>query len=159
MTKWDALVRSSGGSALVYATSERSARLARSALAAQADESGAYRIVSAAELAGLSADPEAWFGLAAAPGFVLSNDVSGATVEATDFRGGGGYLPTEPESGVGFVAWGAGILNRVRLPEMSQVDVGPTAAALLGLSLAGADGKPVVGILGRTPKSPLRSPE
>ena len=106
-----------------------------------------------------SADPEAWFGLEAAPGFVLSNLVSGATVEATGFRGGGGYLPTGPESRVGFVAWGAGILNRVRLPEMLQVDVGPTAAALLGISLAGADGKPVVGILGRRPQGPLGSPE
>ena len=81
----------------------------------------------------------------------VKNDAHGVAVRATDFRGGGGYLPTDPRSGVGFVAWGAGIRDGVRLPEMLQVDVGPTAAALLGVSLSGADGKPQIGIIGRTP--------
>ncbi len=51
-------------------------------------------------------------------------------------------------SEVGFVAWGAGIRPGVRVPKMSQVDVAPTAAALLGLRLPDADGATVVGILG-----------
>jgi len=153
VTQWNALVRSYGGSAVVYAKNERAARLARSALETQAEQTRAYRVVSAAELANLSADPQAWFGLEAYPGYVLSNDVRGAPLAPMDVRGGSGYLPTDRESRVGFVAWGAGIRARVRISEMWQIDVGPTAAELLGVSLAGADGRPLVGLLGRTPAS------
>lgn len=149
--KWSAIVRSYGGSAMVYAEDERSARLARTALERQAAETAAYRVVSAAELVELSADPQAWFGLEAYPGYVLSNDVSGASVAATELRGAGGYLPGGRASRVGFVAWGAGVRGGVRVPLMRQLDVAPTAADLLGVSLAGADGRPLVGLLGRTP--------
>ena len=52
-------------------------------------------------------------------------------------------------SAVGLVAWGAGIRPGVRVPSMSQIDVAPTVADLLGFELPGADGRPLVGILGR----------
>jgi hypothetical protein len=39
------------------------------------------------------------------------------------------------EAAVGFVAWGRGIRNRVRIPTIELVDVAPTIAALLGLRL------------------------
>jgi hypothetical protein len=47
----------------------------------------------------------------------------------------------------GFVAWGPGLGRRLRIPEMQQTDVGPTLARLLGLSLEGADGRVLVGVL------------
>jgi hypothetical protein len=146
---WDAFVRSYGGAAVVYARGEEDALLARRALEEQADQTRAFRVVSARELLGLNADPEAWFGLEGVSGYGIGKAARGMMVQATERRGLGGYLPTLDGSEVGFVAWGAGIRPGVRVPKMSQVDVAPTAAALLGLRLPDADGKTVVGILGR----------
>ena len=148
---WQALVRSYGGAAVVYATEEDSAVLARRALSAEAQRTRAFRVVSAAELAPLHADPQAWFGLEAAPGYALATPSRGATLGATELRGVSGYLPTQPGSTVGFVAWGSGIRGGVRVPSMSQIDIAPTVAALLGVSLPLADGSPLIGILGATP--------
>jgi hypothetical protein len=43
-----------------------------------------------------------------------------------------------------FVASGAGIRKNVRLGEIVNLDVAPTAAALLGLTLPSADGHVLV---------------
>ena len=41
------------------------------------------------------------------------------------------------------VAWGAGIKPGVKLGEISNLDVAPTIAKLLGFSLPHAEGKPL----------------
>ncbi|MDH3686565.1 MAG: alkaline phosphatase family protein, partial [Myxococcales bacterium] len=66
---WSSLSRSNGASAFVYAENERAAVTARSALAAAAEATGAFRIVGADEMIERGADPQAWFGLDARPGF------------------------------------------------------------------------------------------
>ena len=147
---WSAFVRSYGGAAVVYAQNEDDAILARLALEQQATRSRAFRIVSAGELARLDADPDAWFGLEGKAGYGLGKAARGSLVQPTDRRGLGGYLPTLAGSEVGFVAWGAGVRPGVRVPRLSQIDVAPTVAELLGFSLPGADGSPLHGILGRS---------
>jgi hypothetical protein len=46
-----------------------------------------------------------------------------------------------------FMAWGSGIRSGVRLGTISNLDVAPTIAALLGIKLANATGHPLTTIL------------
>ena len=147
IASWDVYVRSYGGAAVVYAEDEADALLARRALEEQADRTRAFRIASAGELDPLHADPDAWFGLQAAAGYGIGRSARGLLLEATEWRGLGGSLPTQPGSAVGLVAWGAGVRSGIRVPKASQVDVAPTVALLLGFDLVGTDGSPLVGIL------------
>ncbi len=149
IARWQTYVRSYGGAAVVYAEDEADALLARRALEEQADRTRAFRIVSARELELLHADPDAWFGLQGTAGYGIGKSARGPLIQATERRGLGGYLPSQPGSAVGLVAWGAGVRPGVRVPRMSQIDVAPTVADLLGFELPGADGRPLVGILGR----------
>jgi len=148
IARWQAYVRSYGGAGVVYAEDESDALLARRALEEQARRTGAFRIVPASELETLQADPNAWFGLQGELGYGIGKSARGLLLEATERRGLGGSLPTQPGSAVGFVAWGAGVRPGVRLSDFSQVDVAPTLAELLDVELRGADGQPERGILG-----------
>jgi len=147
LLSWAAIVRSNGGSAFVYARGGTDALLARTALEEAASQTGAFRVVSAEEMLHLGADPDAWFGLEAEPGFVFGDEARGVLLQPALLRGGWGYLPDRPEMDAGFVAWGPGLGRRLRIPEMQQTDVGPTLARLLGLSLEGAEGRVLVGVL------------
>jgi hypothetical protein len=144
---WEAIARSNGGSAFVYARSSRDALLARRALETLADGTRAFRVVSAEEMLELGADPEAWFGLEAAPGYAFSDAVRAPLLQPSFGRAGWGHLPERVEMDAGFVAWGPGLRERVRVPAMRQEDVAPTLAPLLGLPLEEPDGRALVGVL------------
>lgn len=155
LISWAALARSNGGSAFVYARRRDDAVLARRALEDAARETGSFRVVGADEMLSEGADPAAWFGLEAAPGYLFSNTAAGPLQGASGVRGGWGYLPSRAEMNAGFVAWGPGLGRGLRIPEMDQTDVAPTLARLLGLTLEGAEGHVLVGVL-RTP--PVAAP-
>ena len=144
---WNALVRSNGGSAFVYAREAEDAMLARQVLDEVAVRTGAFRIVSAEEMLRQGADPSAWFGLEGEPGFIFGDAARGILVEPFSGRGGWGYLPENPAMDTGFVAWGPGFRRGVRLPRLRLVDIAPTLAPLLGVSLKGVDGRILVGVL------------
>ena len=149
---WKAIARSNGGSAFVYAKDEASALLARDILREEAQKTKAFRVVSASEMASVGADPEAWFGLEANPGFSFGNRAQGSELlTASPFRGAGGYLENTARTPAGMVGWGAGLRRAVRVPVMPAVDIAPTLAALLEVALPGATGKPFVGILSFDP--------
>lgn len=147
LLSWTAIARSNGGSAFVYAQSADDALLARHALSQAAKETGAFRVVSADEMSRIGADPAAWFGLAAEPGYLFADDAQGPLLRPAPVRGAWGYLPDAPAMSTGFVGWGAGFRKGVRVSDMHQSDVAPTAARLLGLSLDGATGRVLVGVL------------
>lgn len=151
---WKAIVRSNGGSAFVYAKDESSALLARDVLEKESTKSGAFRIVPASEMSARGADPEAWFGLAARPGYVFGNAVRGSRfLVVSPVRAAGGYLESSPESEVGLVGWGSGFRRGVTIPVMPAIDLAPTLAALLEISLDDADGRPFVGALSFDPQT------
>ena len=61
---------------------------------------------------------------------------------------------------VGFVGWGRGVRERVRVPELALVDLGPTIARLLGLRLDDRlDGRAMVGILRASQPLPPPGPK
>jgi hypothetical protein len=147
IASWQALSRSNGGSAFIYAKSDDAALQARRVLVAAAARTRAFRVVSAEEMLEHGADSEAWFGLEAEPGFSFGNQIVPPLLQAGARRGVGGYLSEQPGSEAGFVAWGRGIRAGVRIPRMRQTDVAPTIARLLGLDLGPVDGRPLIGIL------------
>lgn len=144
---WQAISRSNGGSAFVYARDEEAAVVARNLLEELADRTRAFRVVPAREMLDSGADPEAWFALEAEPGTIFGDGAGRAAVEPAAVRGAAGYLPGTAGSHPGFVAWGRGLRRGVRIPRMRQCDVAPTVAALLGLELAAKDGRTMVGAL------------
>ena len=147
LQRWSALARSNGGSAFVYAEDEDDALLARRALEDEAARTGAFRVVPAATLLRLGADPAAWFGLEAEPGYAFSDATTGPRLAAAAGHAVGGYLPDRVEMDAGFVAFGPGLRRGVRVPRMGLVDVAPTLARLVGLPLPEADGHALVGLL------------
>jgi len=136
-----------GGSAFLYAGDDRSALQARELLEVLAERTRAFRVVSAQEMLAAGADPQAWFGLEARPGFAFAEATAGPFLRPAAFRASGGYFPARSGMGAGFAAWGRGLRAGVRVPEMRQIDVAPTLATLLGLRLPEADGSALVGIL------------
>jgi len=58
-----------------------------------------------------------------------------------------GYLADDPDMNAIFIAWGRGIRKGAHIDTLKNVDVAPTVAALLGLTLEGVDGKAVSAIL------------
>jgi hypothetical protein len=149
--RWSVIARSNGGSAFVYARDEGSALEARRVLEGVAQRTGAFRVVPAAEMLRLGADPEAWFGLDAAAGFGFDDAARGPLIAPSAARGLSGRLEPEGVPSPAFLAFGRGFRRSVRVPEMSQLDVAPTLAAALGLVLEGAEGRALVGLLAGAP--------
>jgi hypothetical protein len=145
--RWTALARSNGGSAFVYASDARAALQARRRLEAAARETNAFRVVSAEEMIQRGADPEAWFGLEAEAGFAFEDDRLGAALAPARSRAAGGYLREGEDQRTGFVAFGRGVRRGLDVPSMSQLDVAPTLAALLGVKLEPTAGRALVGLL------------
>jgi hypothetical protein len=153
---WKAFASSNGGSAFVYADEARTALDARKILEARAKESGAFEIVSAEAMIALGVDPDAWFGLQAEPGFAFENEQGGAALTPAPVKASAGALLGDPLPPAGLVAFGRGFRSGVRVPRMSQLDVAPTLAALLGVKLEGASGHSLVGLL-RVPPGPAEA--
>jgi predicted AlkP superfamily pyrophosphatase or phosphodiesterase len=147
---WLALSRSNGRSAYVYARGAEAALKARKLLEEEAAKTGAFDVVSAVDLAEAGADPQAWFGLAAKPGFIIGDGLTRPLLRPAKQRASAGAFPFRDieASSVGLVAWGRGIRSQVRVPSLELVDVAPTIAALLGLRLdEPLDGEQLLGIL------------
>jgi len=147
VTEWRAVSRSNGASAFVYARGDTAALEARRSLTEAAELTRAFRVVSAQEMIALGADPDAWFGLEAEPGFAFGDQAVSPWLQPAAQRGVAGYLPGAAAPSVGFVLWGRGVRPGVRIPRMRQTDIAPTLARLLKLELDRVDGRPVVGAL------------
>lgn len=159
---WLAISRSNGRSAYVYAQDAENALKARALLEDEAIRTGAFEVVSASELAGANADPQAWFGLAAMPGFTIGNGLVRPSLRLAEMRASAGAFPFRDleSSSVGFVAWGRGIRSGIRLPSLELVDIAPTIAALLGLRLdERLEGESLVSVLRAVAKIPPPGPK
>jgi predicted AlkP superfamily pyrophosphatase or phosphodiesterase len=141
-----------GGAALVYVLDEdKQAAVVERVRDAFAGSQGIWKIVGPRELKehGIGEpqhDPRAPdMILFAKEGYSFGASATGTTpiVEQTELRGSHGHDENLPAMDATFVAWGLGIRPGARLGRIQNMDVAPTIAKLLGLSLPDADGKPL----------------
>ncbi|MBS1798613.1 MAG: alkaline phosphatase family protein [Acidobacteria bacterium] len=79
-------------------------------------------------------------------GYAFSGNADQFAVDAKE-TGAHGYPNTEPLMKEIFIAAGAGIENKGEIAEFNNVDIAPTIARLLNISLTNVDGKPLTEIL------------
>lgn len=109
-----------------------------------AEHPGVFRVIGRARLDELGADPGALALLEPAVGYAVSGGFEGdGFIAPTDRRGSHGYLPEEPDLHTGLVLSGAGVKRGASLGVVRMIDVAPTVAALLDLTLELAEGEPI----------------
>ena len=142
-------VRLASGSAAYYAKAGVAPARLTELLAAirtrvESQLHGIVRWMTGDEAARIGGFPGAAFVLCAAPGYALTRSLPPdvATAPSTG-RGAHGHCPDEPGIDAAFIAAGAGVRPAGALPRMRMIDVGPTVAALLGVTLPDAEGEPV----------------
>ena len=152
-TTGDAWVVSTGGTAMVYINNpSRKAALTTELREILNGAEGIDRIYSVDEFSELglptpsASDQAPDLMLAAKPDYVFSNESSGEYITPTS-GGTHGYLNTDPKMQSIFLAWGAGVPSGVRLKSISNLDVAPTIAQILGLEMKNVKGKPIEAIV------------
>lgn len=83
--------------------------------------------------------------LAAKPGYFFSSDL-GKNFVSNVIGGTHGFLSSDPQMQAIFLAWGEGISRGIQLSNITNRDVAPTIARLLGLELPSAQGHAIPGI-------------
>jgi predicted AlkP superfamily pyrophosphatase or phosphodiesterase len=87
--------------------------------------------------------PDLW--LSAKSGYSFSDDHTGdaVVVRRAERAGTHGYLPNDPDMLGTLIVWGHGVKTGTKLGRVSNLDVAPTIAELLGIPFPAADGKPL----------------
>jgi hypothetical protein len=150
----DARVVANGGSAHVYVTSGRTTvERVRDVLTATpgVQETLGPEAFATLGLPRPSEDPtQGDLILHAADGWFFTDH---ATLEgaatARDYRGTHGHRPDDPRLHAGFVAAGPSVVTGARIDLLDQLDIAPTAAAILGVKLPTAMRPPSARILRR----------
>ena len=142
-----AFVLPEGGTAFVYVTEDALIPRVRDTLTGV---EGIDRIIGAAEFPALGLptpekDPQ--FGqllLSAKDGYSFSGATGGPVTAAAPQTGGShGYLASDPDMNAIFIASCYRVQARGRLSAVSNLDIAPTIAQLLGVKLPSAKGQPV----------------
>lgn len=152
----DAFVVPEGGTAMAYVTDPRNRERLRPQLAAmfRATE-GIGRVLGEEDFASFglpspATNPQmADLVLVAKDDYAFGNGLDGEAVVAAAPGGAGhhGSLSTESDMNAIFIASGHRIRRGARLGQVATIDIAPTIAALLGLQMPAADGKPLASIL------------
>jgi predicted AlkP superfamily pyrophosphatase or phosphodiesterase len=150
----DVDVIAEGGSALVYFKPGREAELSPKVRALAATIAGIAGVVGHGEMSKLGlpepgTDPQTPdMILLAKDDYAFAGAKSGpALTPIPDTRGTHGYASADPDMDAVFVAWGRGVKPGARLERISNLDVAPTIAALLGIPMPTAQGKPAKALL------------
>jgi predicted AlkP superfamily pyrophosphatase or phosphodiesterase len=155
----DAWVLSTGGTAMVDITNPtRKRELVPQLSALLSGVEGIEHVYGPDEIAKLglptppSTDQAPDLVLAATLDYYFANESTGDLI--TPATGGThGYLNSDPKMQSIFIAWGARIPQGIRLDKISDLDVAPTIAALLGFQMKEAKGRAIPEIVGtRLPK-------
>lgn len=152
-----AFVISEGGTAMVYVTKkEGKAQTVATLRQLFTGVEGIKRIIGPEEFAALGyPDPAkeprmADLVLATGDSYSFSAAGTGEAVVVMPVdaaAGAHGYLHDDPYMQAIFIASGRGIRKGVALADISNLDVAPTVARLLGVALPDTEGKPLAGIL------------
>ena len=139
-----------GGTAFVYINKAQAGELIPKVLEALKSVEGISKIIGADEYAALGLprpeqDPQ--FGqllLAAKDGYSFAGATGGPVTAAVPQVGGShGYLASESDMNPIFIASGYGVRAGGKVGIVSNLDIAPTIAKLLGVSLPTAKGKPI----------------
>lgn len=158
---YEAIVKSCDGSAYVYVRPGTDASVVREIriLLEQFNHEHPCleSIYSQAEVLKLGADPGCALMLEANRGYYFMDNIEGnilinirpeqVGIVPHFTRAAHGYSPFKQDYTTVFMAAGKGIRQGIVLNEMRLIDEGPTIAKLLGVSLAGADGRIIEEIL------------
>ena len=154
---WDAWVVPEGGTAMVYVTdpTQRAQLVPRlSGLFNRLE--GVEHVYTQDDLAKLglpaqqsSQSPDLL--LAAKAGYEFKSGTTGGKAESNG--GTHGYLNSDPQMQAIFISWGDGIRPGVHLGNISNLDVAPTIAALLGIEMSNVTGRPLNKMLSDVPPS------
>lgn len=109
---------------------------------------GLFRVIKRQEIADRGGDLDALLFLEPIEGYTTAAGTSGGFLIASARHGDHGYLPDGAAMHTGLIAAGAGIERGIAIPLARQIDIGPTAARLLGIDLPHAEGVAMAGILG-----------
>jgi predicted AlkP superfamily pyrophosphatase or phosphodiesterase len=102
--------------------------------------SGIREVIEGKRLAELGANPRAALMLDGAEGYAFGKNYTGEYITQHPQLGAHGFLPTRADYYASFIAAGAGI-NRQQLGIIPMINVGPTIARTLGLTLRDAQGR------------------
>ena len=106
------------------------------------------RVLNQAEMKRMEAIPTAVLMLDAAPGVSFGEELTGPeTHDAKDYRGTHGQLPTRAEMRSSLIVYGASARVGAKMALARMIDIGPMAAAVLGLSFQNAEGTPIAELL------------
>lgn len=145
--KGDAWVVPEGGTAMVYANkSDQKADQVAQLRRILTGKEGIDRVYGSDEFSALGLPTRATneqapdLVLAATPGYAFGSESDGNYVTDGGDAGTHGYINTDPKMQAIFIAWGVGIPKGAKLGTISNLDVAPTIAALLGLQMEHVQG-------------------
>jgi predicted AlkP superfamily pyrophosphatase or phosphodiesterase len=106
------------------------------------------RLITLPELKKLGAVPTAVLMFDAAPDFAFGEELTGPEIhDSKDYRGTHGQLPSRAEMRSALIVYGASARVGAKMTLARMIDIGPTAAAVLGLSFSNAEGTPIAELL------------
>lgn len=106
------------------------------------------RVITPAELKKLGSVPTAALMLDASPDFAFGDELTGPEIhDSKDYRGTHGQLPSRADMRSALIVYGATVRVGAKMTLARMIDIGPTAAAVLGLSFSNAEGTPIAELL------------
>jgi predicted AlkP superfamily pyrophosphatase or phosphodiesterase len=139
---WTVLGRSSGGSMAIYVKKPGDVPAIRDLFRAKA--AGMYEVLERDALDRLGYDPQAALALEPRDDWAFSGALTEKFVEGVPtVKGNHGQRPSRPGLATGFVAAGPGVKAGASIPKMRLVDVAPTVAKALKLSMPDVEGTAV----------------
>ena len=151
-TDWKAAAWSASGSCAIVLRDPNDKETAEKVTAVfsriAASKGPINRVLNQADLKKLGAVPTALLMFDAAPDFAFGDELTGPEIhDSKDYRGTHGQLPSRAEMRSALIVYGANVRVGAKMPIARMVDIGPTAAAVLGLSFANAEGLPIAELL------------
>jgi arylsulfatase A-like enzyme len=145
ITAWKAAVLPASASAYIYVKDKNDTETRQTLLRifpplAGKRDSGIRRVIMQEQIAAMGGDPGAFLALEAADGFSVVAGYTGKTIEPSTQKGTHGYFPDRPEMKCSLLIFGPAV-GKAKIPDARVIDIAPTVARWLGLSLDKAEGK------------------
>jgi len=145
---WKVFINNEGGSAFLEARDPKDAASIAKATeiirkVAADPGNGIAKVDTPEDLKAMHSNPTAFLALEAARGFAIGSELEGPIVTPSTTLGKHGYNPDIPELRPAMILSGAGVIPCQLREGVRIVDVGPTVAALLGVSMPGVTGRNV----------------